>query len=150
MSFGPPERPEVVSSAAIAALLRSAHTIAVVGVSARPERDSHDVAAYLHRHGYRVVPVNPALTELFGEAAYPDLAAVPASVTVDIVDIFRRQEFIPAIVEQAIARGARAVWMQLGLADEAAARRARAAGLAVVMNRCIKVDHARLLGRRAP
>ena len=150
MNSGTPQDHHVPSSATIAELLRTAHTIAVVGVSARPERDSHDVAGYLHRHGYRVIPVNPALTELFGEAVYPDLAAIPASVPIDIVDIFRRPEFIPAIVDQAIARGARAVWVQLGLADEASARRARAAGLTVVMDRCIKVDHAHLLGRQAP
>jgi len=132
------------ATAEIGALLRSAHTIAVVGVSARPERDSHDVALYLVRHGYRVIPVNPALTELLGEVAYPDVASIPAALEIDIVDIFRRPEFIPAIVDQAIARGAKAVWMQLGLADEASARRARAAGLTVVMDRCIKVDHARL------
>jgi uncharacterized protein len=137
-----------VAPGAIAKLLGSAHTIAVVGVSDRPDRDSHAVASYLVEHGYRVIPVNPGLDELFGEVAYPSLAAIPPAVAIDIVDIFRRREFIPAIVDQAIARGVRAVWMQLGLADEASARRARGAGLSVVMNRCIKVDHALLLGGR--
>jgi uncharacterized protein len=141
---GPSDNPD---ASAIGELLRSAHTVAVVGVSSRPDRDSHDVAAYLVRHGYRVIPVNPALGELFGEVAYPDLAAIPAALQIDIVDIFRRPEHIPAIVDQAIARRVRAVWMQLGLADEASARRARAAGLAVVMDRCIKVEHARLAAR---
>jgi uncharacterized protein len=142
-----PHRPSAADGA-IAELLRSARTIAVVGVSARPERDSHAVAAYLVEHGYRVIPVNPGLDALFGEKAYPDLAAIPPTVAVDVVDIFRRREFIPAVVDQAIARGARAVWMQLGLADAVAAARARAAGLTVVMNRCIKVDHATLVGGR--
>ncbi len=136
------------SPAEVAELLRSAHTVAVVGVSARPERDSHDVASYLQRHGYRVIPVNPALTELFGELAYPGVAAIPAAIEIDIVDIFRRPEFLPAVVDQAIARRVRAVWMQLGLVDEAAARRARAAGLTAVMDRCIKVEHARLVARQ--
>jgi uncharacterized protein len=133
---------------AVAELLRTAHTIAVVGVSPNPDRDSHEVAAYLLRHGYRVIPVNPALAELFGEVAYPDLGAIPPTLAIDIVDIFRRREFIPAIVEAAIARRARAVWMQLGLADKGAAERASAAGLTVVMDRCIKVEHARLAARR--
>jgi hypothetical protein len=135
------------SPAEIAELLRAAHTVAVVGVSPRPERDSHEIAVYLRRNGYRVIPVNPGLTELFGELAYPDVASIPPTLEIDIVDIFRKPEFIPAIVDQAIARKVRAVWMQLGLADEASARRARAAGLTVVMNRCIKVEHARLAAR---
>jgi predicted CoA-binding protein len=147
MSFELRGQSESHDASAIGELLRSAHTIAVVGVSSRPDRDSHDVAAYLVRHGYRVIPVNPALGELFGEVAYPDLAAIPAALQIDVVDIFRRQEHIPAIVDQAIARRVRAVWLQLGLADEASARRARAAGLTVVMDRCIKVEHARLVAR---
>ena len=131
----------------IAALLRAARTIAVVGASPSPDRDSHRVARYLRDHGYRVVPVNPGVDTLLGERCYPDLASIPADVPIDIVDIFRKVEFIPAIVEQAIARQAGAVWMQLGLVDPAAARRARDAGLAVVMDLCIKVEHARWLGR---
>ena len=126
-------------------LLKTVKTIAVVGLSDKPDRESHMVARYLQAHGYRIVPVNPAAQEILGERSYPDLASIPAEVGVDVVDIFRKPEFIPAIVDAAIARGARAVWMQLGLAHNAAAEKARAAGLAVVMNRCIKVEHARLI-----
>jgi predicted CoA-binding protein len=126
-------------------LLRTVRTIAVVGLSEKPDRDSYVVARYLQAHGYRIVPVNPAAEEILGERSYPDLASIPAEIVMDVVDIFRKPEFIPAIVDAAIARGARAVWMQLGLAHNAAAEKARAAGLAVVMNRCIKVEHARLI-----
>jgi uncharacterized protein len=131
----------------IPALLRGAHTVAVVGVSPAPDRDSHRVARYLTEHGYRVIPVNPGVEAMFGERCYPDLASIPADTPIDIVDIFRRVEFIPAIVDQAIARRAGAVWMQLGLVDPTSARRARSAGLTVVMDLCIKVEHARWLGR---
>lgn len=131
------------SNEEIDGLLAGARTIAVVGISAKPERDSHRVAAYLQRAGYRIVPVNPGLDEVLGERAWPDLASIPPDVAIDIVDIFRLPEHIPPIVEAAIARGAGAVWMQLGLAHNAAAERARAAGLAVVMDRCLKVEHAR-------
>lgn len=126
-------------------LLRTVKTIAVVGLSEKPDRDSYVVARYLQAHGYRIVPVNPAAEEILGERSYPDLASIPAEIVMDVVDIFRKPEFIPAIVDAAIARGVRAVWMQLGLAHNAAAEKARAAGLAVVMNRCIKVEHARLI-----
>ena len=126
-------------------LMRTVKTIAVVGLSEKPDRDSYVVARYLQAHGYRIVPVNPAAEEILGERSYPDLASIPAEIVMDVVDIFRKPEFIPAIVDAAIARGARAVWMQLGLAHNAAAEKARAAGLAVVMNRCIKVEHARLI-----
>lgn len=127
----------------IDAILATAHTIAVVGLSDKPDRESHLVAAYLQQHGYRIVPVNPAAREVLGERSYPDLAAIPPEVAIDVVDIFRKPEFIPAVVDDAIARGARTVWMQLGLAHNAAAEKARAAGLTVVMDRCIKVEHAR-------
>lgn len=126
----------------IGAILESARTIAVVGLSNKSDRDSFRVARYLQEHGYRVIPVNPALPEALGEPCYPDLATIPGDVTVDIVDIFRKPEFIPAIVDEAIARGAATVWMQLGLAHNTAAEKARAAGLHVVMDRCIKVEHA--------
>ncbi len=132
------------SDGKIGQILRSVKTIAVVGLSDKPDRDSYMVARYLQGHGYRIIPVNPAAQEILGERSYPDLASIPAEITVDVVDIFRKPEFIPAIVDAAIARGARAVWMQLGLAHNAAAEKARAAGLAVVMDRCIKVEHARL------
>jgi len=124
-------------------ILASARTIAVVGLSEKPDRESHMVARYLQANGYRIIPVNPAVAEVLGERGYPDLASIPPEVAIDVVDIFRKPEFIPGIVDAAIARGARAVWMQLGLADNAAAQKARAAGLAVVMDRCMKVEHAR-------
>jgi len=123
-------------------LLSEAKTIAVVGLSDDPARDSHRIAAYLQDRGYRVIPVNPRVGEVLGEKAYPDLASVP--VPIDIVDVFRRVEAIPAIVDEAIAAGAKTVWMQLGLAHNASAEKARAAGLDVVMNKCIMVEHRRL------
>jgi predicted CoA-binding protein len=128
----------------IRALLRSTRTIAVVGLSDDPDRSSYGVASYMQRQGYRIIPVNPHLTgPVLGEEPYPSLAAVP--VPIDLVNIFRRPQFVPEVVEEAIAVGAPAVWMQLGVAHEAAARRAVAAGLKVVMDRCVAVDH-RMLG----
>jgi len=126
----------------MAQLLGSARTIAVVGLSNKRYRPSHGVAEYLQRAGYRVIPVNPGETEILGEKCYPDLASIPEPV--DIVDIFRRPEFVPEVVEAAIRIGARAVWMQEGVIHEEAARRAEAAGLAVVMDRCILKEHRRL------
>jgi len=132
----------------IAKILREAKTVAVVGLSDNPEKDSYQVAAYLKAAGFRVIPVNPHVREVLGEKAYPSLAAIPPEVSIDVVDIFRRPEFIPAIVDEAIARGAKAVWMQRGLAHNAAADKARAAGLAVVMDRCMMVEHRRLSAGR--
>jgi len=135
------------SDAEIGEILDSARTIAVVGLSDKPDRDSYRVARYLQEHGYVVIPVNPVLTEVMGTRCYPDLASIPRDVTIDIVDIFRKPEFVPAIVDAAIARGAKVVWMQLGLAHNAAAETARAAGLRVVMDRCIKVERAKHAAR---
>jgi len=126
----------------ISEVLQNCRTIAVVGLSSKRFRPSHGVAEYLKRAGYRIVPVNPNETEVLGERAYPDLDSVPGPV--DLVDIFRRSEFVPEIVEAAIRKGARAVWMQEGVVHTAAARRAEEAGLAVVMDRCILKDHRRL------
>ncbi len=123
-------------------ILDSARTIAVVGLSSKRYRPSCGVAEYLKRSGYRIIPVNPNETEVLGEHSYPDLDSVPGPV--DIVDIFRRSEFVPEIVEAAIRKGAMAVWMQEGVFHEAAAHRAEAAGLAVAMDRCILKDHRRL------
>jgi predicted CoA-binding protein len=128
----------------IADLLRSSRTIAVVGLSSKRWRPSYGVSEYLQRQGYRIIPVNPHETEVLGEKAYPDLDAVPDRI--DIVDIFRRSEFVPEIVEAAIRRGARAVWMQEGVIHEEAARRAAEAGLIVVMDRCILKEHRKLAG----
>lgn len=127
---------------AFADTLRAAKTIAVVGLSGRRFRPSHGVAEYLQRAGYRVIPVNPRETEVLGEKSYPDLASVP--MPVDIVDIFRRSEHVPEIVAEAIRMGAKMVWMQEGVIHEAAARSALAAGLKVVMDRCILKEHRRL------
>lgn len=123
-------------------ILQSARTVAVVGLSGKRYRPSYGVAEYLKREGYRVIPVNPGETEVLGEKCYPDLDSVP--VEIDVVDIFRRSEFVPAIVEAAIRKGVKVIWMQEGVFHEEAARHARAAGLTVVMDRCILKDHRRL------
>ena len=126
----------------ISEILQSARTIAVVGVSSKRFRPSYGVTEYLKRAGYRIIPVNPQETEVLGEKSYPDLDAVPGPV--DIVDIFRRSEFVPEIVEAAIRKGAKLVWMQEGVVHEEARRRAEAAGIAVVMDHCILKEHRRL------
>ncbi len=127
----------------IAALLRAGKTIAVVGLSNRRDRPSYGVAAYLQNAGYRIIPVNPLEQEILGEKAYSTLEEVPEAV--DIVDVFRRPEFVPEIVESAIRMGAKAIWLQEGVIHEAAGKRAREAGLTVVMDRCILKEHRRLL-----
>jgi uncharacterized protein len=126
----------------VSEILHSCRVIAVVGLSAKRFRPSYGVAEYLQRAGYKIIPVNPMETEVLGERAYPDLDSIPGPV--DMVDIFRRSEFVPEIVEAAIRKGAKAVWMQEGVIHEAAAERAEAAGLSVVMDRCILKDHRRL------
>jgi uncharacterized protein len=123
-------------------VLTEYRTWAVVGCSPDPRRDSHDVAAFLLSHGYRVIPVNPSCPEILGARCYPTVADIPEPV--DVVDIFRRSELAGAHVDEAVAAGARAVWMQLGVVDEAAAQRAGAAGLDVVMDRCPKIELPRL------
>jgi uncharacterized protein len=125
----------------ISEILHSCRTIAVVGLSGKRYRPSYGVAEYLKRAGYRIIPVNPLETEVLGERAYPDVDSIPDGV--DMVDIFRRSEFVPEIVEAAIRIGAKAVWMQEGVVHESAAQRAEEAGLAVVMDRCILKDHRR-------
>lgn len=125
-------------------ILRGQPTIAMVGLSANPERPSHAVASYLINHGYRIIPVNPAETEILGQKCYPSLSAIPQPI--DIVDCFRKAADIPPIAEEAIKVGAKVLWMQLGVVNVAAAERANAAGLDVVMDRCVEIEHARLLG----
>jgi predicted CoA-binding protein len=125
----------------ITKLLERAHTIVVVGCSPKPERDSHRVAAYLQAAGYRVIPVNPVADVILGEEVYPDLASIPAEIDIDIVDVFRRPEHIPAVVDAVLERGAGALWLQLGCAEPESEQRAREAGLEVVSDRCIKVEH---------
>jgi predicted CoA-binding protein len=126
----------------ISEILHTCRTIAVVGLSSKRFRPSYGVAEYLKRSGYRIIPVNPYETEVLGERCYPDLESVPEPV--DLVDIFRRSEYVPEIVEAAIRKGAKAVWMQEGVVHEPAAQRAEQAGLAVVMDRCILKDHRRM------
>lgn len=130
---------------AISELLHSSRTIAVVGLSGRRQRPSHGVAEYMQAAGYRIVPVNPNETEVLGERCYARLEDVPERV--DIVDIFRRSEHVPEIVESAIRIGARVVWMQEGVRHAQAAERARQAGLIVVMDCCILKEHAKRLRR---
>ena len=125
----------------IADILRTARTIAVVGLSGKRFRPSFGVTEYMQRNGYRIIPVNPHESEILGEHCYPDLDSVPGPV--DIVDIFRRSEFVPEIVEAAIRKGARAIWMKEGVIHEAAAKRATQAGLVVIMDHCILKDHRR-------
>ncbi len=122
-------------------------TFAVVGASPDPRRPSHRVMGVLLDHGYRVIPVNPHADEVRGMCCYPDLASIPDGVKVDVVDIFRRSEEAGRHVDEAIAIGAKAVWMQLGVVDEAAAQRARAAGVDVVMDRCPAIELSRRGGR---
>jgi predicted CoA-binding protein len=131
----------------IADVLTRYRTWAVVGCSPTPSRDSHRIAALLQRRGLRVIPVNPACGEVLGERAYPSLADVPAEPAVEVVDIFRRSEHAGSHVDEAIAIGAHAVWLQLGVIDHAAARRAREADLQVVMDRCPAIELPRLLSR---
>ena len=121
-------------------ILSECRTIAVVGASSNPARASHHVASYMKAQGYRVIPVNPNVQSVIGEQAYPSLMVVPGAI--DLVDIFRKSEDVLPIVEHAIAVGAKAVWMQEGVVNEAAAQLAREAGLAVVMDRCWLKDHA--------
>jgi len=116
--------------------------VAVVGLSQNPSRASNVVARYLLDHGFEVIPVNPKYDEVLGQTCYPDLTSIPTPV--DIVDLFQRAERVPPFVDDAIAIGAKVVWMQLDIVHEEAARKARSAGLEVIMDRCIKIDHARL------
>jgi predicted CoA-binding protein len=120
-------------------ILEDVKTIAVVGLSRRETRPGYYVPAYMQAAGYRIIPVNPYLEEAMGEKAYPDLISIPEPV--DMVVIFRRSNDVPPVVEQAIEIGAKVVWMQLGIVNQQAAEAARAAGLEVVMNSCVKVDH---------
>ena len=127
----------------VKAILEKNRIVAVIGLSPKAERDSHQVARYLQKQGYRIVPVNPGQKEILGEASYPNLKAIPFAV--DVVNIFRRSEAVPPVVEDAIAVGAKAVWMQLGITHNEAAQKARNAGLKVVMNKCIKIEHMNLV-----
>jgi uncharacterized protein len=132
--------------AKISEILRTSHTIAVVGLSGNPMRVSNGVSEYMQGAGYRIIPVNPNESKVLGERSYATLEEVPQSYgKIDIVNVFRRPEFAEEIVESAIKVGAKAVWMQEGVVNEAAAERARAAGLEVVMDKCILKEHRKML-----
>lgn len=126
-------------------LLRHAKTIAVVGLSSRRSRPSYGVSEYMQSQGYRIIPVNPNETEILGEKSYATLEEIPQPI--DIVDIFRRSDAVAEVVESAIRIGAKGVWMQEGVVDEEAAAKARAAGLEVVMDRCILKEHRKMISR---
>lgn len=128
------------------ALLGEAQTVAVVGLSSRPSRYSHQVARYLQEHGYTIIPVNPSEDSVLGEPAYPSLRAIPADVRVDVVDVFRRAEDTPEVARDAVAIGAKVFWLQEGIVNEEAARIASQAGLDVIMGVCIKKVRQRLEG----
>jgi predicted CoA-binding protein len=127
-------------------ILGGCRNVAVVGISAEWHRPSYFVGKYLLEHGYTMIPINPKYERLLGQTCYPSLRAAREAGPIDLVDCFRRAQDIEPLVDEAIAVGARVLWMQLGIVNEAAARRARAAGLEVVMDRCVKIEHGRLFG----
>jgi len=135
-----------VTPDALRALLREARTVAVVGLSPKPERPSFGVARYLQRVGYRIVPVNPGHPEILGERSFRTLADAARERTIDIVDVFRRSEFAGAVVDEAIAIRPTLIWLQLGVVDAAAQTRAEGAGIPFVMDHCLAIDHRQLLG----
>jgi hypothetical protein len=137
-------QPYAPSDATLRSILDEARTIAVVGLSSKPERDSYGVSRYLQRRGYRVVPVNPNETEVLGEKAYPLLLDVPADAAVDIVDVFRKAEETPAVADQAVRAGAKVLWLQEGIVNDEARRIAEDGGLTVVMGLCIRTTRERL------
>lgn len=122
-------------------LLQNSKTIAVVGLSSNPEKDSYHVAEYLIKQGYEVIPVNPNAEEILGKKCYPSLLTIPEEIKIDIVDIFRKPEDVPPVVEDAIKIGARAVWMQEGIVNNQAGKKAKEKGLSVVMGKCIMKTH---------
>ncbi len=126
---------------ALRALLRDARTIAVVGLSPKPDRPSHGVAGYLQRAGYHIVPINPGHEKVMGERSYPTLAAAARDHAIDVVDVFRRSELAGAVVDEAIAVRPRLIWLQQGVVDAAAQARAEAAGIPFIMNSCLAVQH---------
>ncbi len=125
-------------------ILKNSHTIAVVGLSADWYRPSYFAAKYMQEHGYKIIPVNPKYTEILGERCYPDLKSIPEKV--DIVDVFRKSQDCEPIAREAVAIGAKTLWLQIGVINDDAARLAETAGLDVVMDRCVKIEYARLFG----
>ena len=146
----PPNTPPDENST-ILSILQDSRTIAVVGLSPKPERDSHHVAEYLQQQGYRIVPVNPVAADqtILGERCWPSLSAAAEHHRIDVVDVFRNSADVPPIAEEAIAIGANALWLQLGVQHDGAAAHARAAGLLVVQQQCMLVEHQRLLAHGA-
>lgn len=138
--------PYAPSDATLRSILSQTRTIAVVGLSSKPHRDSYGVARYLQNRGYKVVPVNPKETEVLGETAYPSLLDMPTDVAIDIVDVFRKGEETPPVAEQAVSIGARVLWLQEGIVNDEARRIAEEGGLTVVMDLCIRTTRARLEG----
>jgi hypothetical protein len=136
--------PYAPSDAILRSILDEARTIAVVGLSSKPDRDSHGVSLYLQRRGFRIVPVNPNETEVLGEKAYASLLDVPTDVAIDIVDVFRRAEETPSVAEQAVRAGAKVLWLQEGIVNDDARRIGEDAGLTVVMGLCIRTTRERL------
>lgn len=125
-------------------ILQSAQTIAIVGLSPKPERDSHHVAQYLQEQGYRIVPINPAAEQILGERSWPSLTEAAKHHRIDLVDVFRDSAAVPPIADEAIAVGAKALWLQIGVRHDDALAKAHAAGLAVVQDHCTLVEHQRL------
>ena len=125
-------------------ILLSTRTIAAVGLSSNPEKESYAIVEYLQQQGYRIFPVNPTATEILGEKSYPDLESIPEKV--DVVQLFRKSEDVPPFVDSATKIGAKVVWMQVGIENVEAARKAEAAGLKVVMNACMRITHRMLIG----
>lgn len=148
MSKRPHPNPKVSEPSLEFQILATVKTIAVVGLSADPAKPSNEVAAYMQRHGYRIVPVNPHEQEILGEKCYPTLEAIPFPV--DCVNVFRHPRHVPAIVDSALAIGARALWLQLDIEDAAALAKARAAGLLAVEDRCLLIEHRRAKKGTAP
>jgi len=138
--------PLVDDIAGIRRILRASRTIAVVGLSAKWYRPSFFAAKYMQDHGYRIIPVNPSYEEVLGERCYPGLTNVPSTTPIDVVDCFRKPDEMVPIARDAVAIGAKVLWMQLGIRNAEAARIASDAGLEVVMDRCVKIEHARILG----
>ena len=124
-------------------ILLSAKTVASVGLSANQEKESYWIVSYLKEQGYRIIPVNPTVTEILGEKSYPDLSSIPDKV--DVVQVFRKPEDVPPVVDEAIKIGAKVVWMQEGISHEEAAKKAREAGLQVIMDACMRATHRRLM-----
>ena len=125
-------------------ILLSTRTIAAVGLSSNPEKESYAIVEYLQQQGYRIIPVNPTAAEILGEKTYPDLESIPEKV--DVVQLFRKSEDVPPFVDSAINIGTKVIWMQVGIENEEAARKAESAGLTVVMNACMRVMHRMLIG----